>query len=392
MRLRVLLVSACLPLVLWLVLPLASSGQSTLQQRIDATRARIGKKKGTEHVLSSDIAAWSHRIRVLQGRIGNLQQREAALQSDLDRKRTELVSIQGRLRDERARLARLRAKLVVGQRALAQRLVEMYKADKPDVLTVILNSHGFADLLERGDFIQRIADQDRRIVTAVRDAKRDAKATADRLDALERRQQRVTALVLVRRNEVAQVKGQLIGTRVGFEHTRAGKAAALNKVQADRSSLQAHLDDLEKEQAAVQAKLASLAGTPAGTPVTQGSGQLIWPVNGPITGAFGEQRPGHIHAGIDIAAAEGTPIHAADGGKVVLAGWEGGYGNYTCIAHSASFSTCYAHQSSIGVSVGQSVSKGEVIGAVGNTGHSFGAHLHFETRVNGVPQQPLSYL
>ena len=63
---------------------------------------------------------------------------------------------------------------------------------------------------------------------------------------------------------------------------------------------------------------------------------MIWPVNGPITGAFGEQRPGHIHAGIDIAAGEGTPIHAADNGRVVLmqgTGASGGYGNYTCVQH-----------------------------------------------------------
>ena len=77
---------------------------------------------------------------------------------------------------------------------------------------------------------------------------------------------------------------------------------------------------------------------------------------------------------------------------MILAGYNGGYGNYTCIDHGGGVSTCYAHQSAIHVSVGQHVSQGQVIGLVGNTGYSFGAHLHFEVRVNGVATQPLNYL
>ena len=118
---------------------------------------------------------------------------------------------------------------------------------------------------------------------------------------------------------------------------------------------------------------------------------MIWPVNGPVTSPFGP-RWGRLHAGIDIGAPEGTPIRAADDGRVVLAGPQGAYGLYTCVQHSGSLSTCYAHQSSIGTSVGASVSKGQVIGAVGNTGRSFGAHLHFETRVSGGPVNPFNYL
>ncbi len=103
-------------------------------------------------------------------------------------------------------------------------------------------------------------------------------------------------------------------------------------------------------------------------------------------------RWGRLHAGIDIGAAEGTPIRAADSGKVVLLGWTGGYGNYTCVQHSASMATCYAHQSRYGTSMGANVSKGQVIGYVGNTGNSFGAHLHFEVRINGSPVDPMGYL
>ena len=104
-----------------------------------------------------------------------------------------------------------------------------------------------------------------------------------------------------------------------------------------------------EDLASLQAEQARVAGALQGSPgpIKQGSGQLIWPVNGPVTGVFGEVRPGHMHAGIDIAVPEGTPIRAADSGRVALMGYVGGYGNYTCVQHTASMSTCYGHQSEL---------------------------------------------
>ena len=114
-------------------------------------------------------------------------------------------------------------------------------------------------------------------------------------------------------------------------------------------------------------------------------------MNGPIASPFG-MRWGRLHAGIDIAVPAGTPIRAADSGRVVLMGWVGGYGNYTCIQHTSSLSTCYGHQSRFGTSNGAAVQQGQVIGYVGCTGHCFGDHLHFETRINGSPVDPMGYL
>jgi murein DD-endopeptidase MepM/ murein hydrolase activator NlpD len=148
-------------------------------------------------------------------------------------------------------------------------------------------------------------------------------------------------------------------------------------------------------QAQVEAQLrAAQAGPSVGAgPIRHGSGQLIWPVNGPITSPFCERRPWEAcHPGIDIGVPSGTPIRAADGGRVAIAGWEGGYGNYTCIQHTASLSTCYGHQSVIKVSVGESVSQGQIIGLTGCTGLCFGPHLHFEVRINGGVVNPLNYL
>src|SRR3954464_1411334 len=226
MRVRVLVACVVLPAVLWAVLPVGSLGAprlSSIQHKIDVTEGLIGRKRGTERLLTTQISAYNSRIGALQGRISTLTSRETRIQADLDRKRAELQRLQSELRFQRARLVRLRARLEVARTSLSRRMVEIYESDRPDIVTVILNSKGFADLLEREDFIRRISDQDRQVIRLVVTARQDATATAARLAVLEGRQQRVTAAVLERRNELASVRGRLIGTRVGYEKTREGK-------------------------------------------------------------------------------------------------------------------------------------------------------------------------
>ena len=401
MRLRVLLAAVALPLALWASLPLVSSGATpqaelnSLQSRIDAARKKIGAKKGTERMLSSQIAGYQRRIGRLQAKIGTLASRQDIIQADLDIKRAELERLRSDLRSERARLVRLRSRLDETRRVLRSRLVEIFKAGKPDLVTVILNSDGFADLLERSEFIARISDQDRRIVTLVSAARVDAVRSEKRLSRLEDRQQVVTEVVQKRRDEIAAIKMQLIGTRVGYSRTKAGKDAALDKTRSDRANLQDHVESLEAASKKITGQLNKAQQQNAGDlPIRKGNGSMIYPINAPLSSPFGP-RWGRLHAGIDLSAAEGTPIRAADGGKVVLmqgTGASGGYGNYTCVQHTATMSTCYAHQSRFGTSTGANVSQGQVIGYVGNTGNSFGAHLHFEVRINGSPVNPLNYL
>jgi murein DD-endopeptidase MepM/ murein hydrolase activator NlpD len=389
-RLRVLLLVVSLPLLLWAVLPLPSSG-APLQSRIEAKRQQVESKRQRERVLAGDVAQWSRRINLLQGDIATLQARQVRLQADLDAKRAELARIQERLRQERLRLARLRSRLAEGREALATRLVELYKADRPDYVTVILEADGYADLLERTEFMRRVGEQDRRIIEFVQLNKAEATATAKRLDGLEERQQRITATVAARRDQVAAIKGKLVDRRENYESARSQKATMLASTREQRHDLEGDLKELEAANARVQAQLAGVGGTAPAGPVRAGAGGLVWPVNGPIVSPFGP-RWGRLHAGVDIAAPAGTPIRASASGKVVLLGWTGGYGNYTCIAHGGALSTCYAHQSRYATSSGASVSKGQVIGYVGCTGHCFGDHVHFETRINGTPVNPAGYL
>lgn len=111
-----------------------------------------------------------------------------------------------------------------------------------------------------------------------------------------------------------------------------------------------------------------------------------WPTQGTVTQVFWSWHPG-----IDIANGYGTPEVAADGGRVVFAGW-GAYGIYVEIDHGNGFSTVYGHMSKTEVAAGQHVMAGQLIGLMGATGRATGSHLHFEVRYNGVPQNPIDYL
>jgi murein DD-endopeptidase MepM/ murein hydrolase activator NlpD len=99
-----------------------------------------------------------------------------------------------------------------------------------------------------------------------------------------------------------------------------------------------------------------------------------------------------MHTGMDFRGNAGDPIYATAAGKVVKAGWEGGYGQMVEVDHGEGLSTRYGHMSEIGVTVGQTVRAGEVIGRVGSTGRSTGPHLHYEVRVNGEPVNPEKFL
>src|SRR5829696_8423542 len=325
-----------LAVMAFLVLPLPGVS-APLSTRIEQKRDQIDRRKAREGVLSTTIQRFSTRISAVQGEIAATERRLARAQSSLDRQKAKLLEVRNRLEEARDRLERLRSELATARRVLAKRLVEIYKADSPDALTVILSADGFGDLLER--------------------------------------------------DQIAAVESQLVGARDQLASARADKRGALAQVRDSRVRLEGDLAALEREQARVQA---AIQGASGGS-FKQGSGQLSWPVSGAVVSPFG-MRWGRLHAGIDIAVPSGTAIHAADGGRVILMGWVGGYGNYTCIQHTGTLSTCYAHQSSFATSNGASVSQGQVVGYVGCTGHCFGDHLHFETRVNGSPVDPMGYL
>lgn len=141
--------------------------------------------------------------------------------------------------------------------------------------------------------------------------------------------------------------------------------------------------------------------TAAATGLTPGSASLegfIMPTAGRIGSGFGPRvhpiyGTTRQHQGVDIGARTGNPIWASKNGRVIFAGWKGGYGNTVVMVHGdGTVTTLYAHMSVIHASVGDRIDQGEVIGEIGSTGLSTGPHLHFEVRVNGTPRDPVAFL
>jgi murein DD-endopeptidase MepM/ murein hydrolase activator NlpD len=374
-----------LGLTAFLLLPMPGMG-APLSDRIQQKQQQIESAKRKEGVLTTTIQGFSSRIAGLQGQIRNTQRQLDRAQSDLNRQKETLLAVRDRLQQARDRLERLRRELAQARRVLAARLVEIYKSDPPDALTVILESDGFGDLLERAEFVRRISDQDRQITDRVRDLRDTAQGQAQQLAKLEEREQLAAERILQQRDQIASAQGQLVSSRNQLASARSDKQGVLADVRSQKNAAMEDLASLQAQQARIAGALQAAPG-----PIKHGTGSLIWPVNGPVVSPFG-MRWGRLHAGIDIAVPSGTPIRAADSGTVVLMGWVGGYGNYTCVQHTASMSTCYAHQERFATSQGASVSQGQVIGYTDCTGHCLGPHLHFEVRINGTPVDPLGYL
>jgi murein DD-endopeptidase MepM/ murein hydrolase activator NlpD len=194
---------------------------------------------------------------------------------------------------------------------------------------------------------------------------------------------RVTHLVALRKSALADAQA-----------ARAADVKEYQAAQAASAKLAAHLRALARARA--------LAAAASHTSVARASSaRFLWPTAGQFTSPFGwrmhpifhEMR---FHAGIDIGAAYGTSVWAADDGQVVYAGYASGYGTLVLISHGTvngkDLTTGYAHMSELDVSVGQSVSRGQQVGRIGNEGNSTGPHLHFEVRLDGEPVDPLNWV
>ncbi len=374
----------------------STAAAADLQDQLDAKQTQLEEVREREGVLTTTISRFGEEIDRLTQEVAAIRNHEAAVAARLASVQAELDGAVERLGAAHDRLVEIRAQLQRALVDLRERLVAMYESGTPDAISVIIGSSGVDDLAARTEYLERIRGMDEAVVGRVRDLRNEAKSLVTEL-----REAKLT--IESARDEIAAEERALASARASLE----SRQAELHQARASRVSaleqIGAHEEELEGSVAAIQSELAAqLAATgsaplPAG-PIQEGSGGLIWPVSGPITSGFGGRDIGagyEDHPGVDIGVPEGTPIRAAAAGTVVLQQSEaesGGYGNFTCVDHGGGLSTCYAHQSSFAVSAGESVGQGEVIGYVGSTGYSTGAHLHFEVRIYGQVTDPMGYL
>jgi murein DD-endopeptidase MepM/ murein hydrolase activator NlpD len=267
-------------------------------------------------------------------------------------------------------------------------------------LNVLVGARGPQDAMDRLGLVDQVMQKQQDSVDDLIGARRVARTEQDRAGlakrvAEEAESEAADKLAAAKRAQVAAQQASAAVVRLA-----QSRRSALVVARSQRSAVLAKYEQARAEEARIQNALRNYDHK-TGDGGDYLGGDLRMPVRGWKSSNFGNRydpyyRVWQLHAGTDFAAGGGTPIHAAASGRVMQTGWYGGYGNYTCIDHGKEdgrrFSTCYGHQSKILVYDGEYVRRGEVIGRVGTTGASTGYHLHFETRFDGVPKDPLNYL
>ena len=336
---------------------------------------QIGDAQNRVSDLSGAVSAASGQLSQLNSSIAGLEHQISRIQADLDAKRAQLIKLRGQLSAARTRLAQLQAFEAHAESVLSQQLVNTYESDRPDLVTVVLESTGFQDLLERLSFASRIQKQDVRIVKEVRAARRAVAAQAIRLGKLEARQQVLTAQVLKQRNSLARSRLHLVRQQLAVAQIRHEKASQLASARDKVSSLQGQLSKIEAAQAPA-APSASAASASASAPSSAGFTFPLPKDAASPPGTWSEDQ------GVDISAPGDTPEFAVCSGTIVLHGI-GGFGPdapvLACDSSIDGYSYVYyghagpANQLPVGTHVGA----GEVMSSVGPgiVGISTGPHL-----------------
>lgn len=319
------------------------------------------------------------------------KQQLGTTQSSIHATTAEIALQEKRLQQASQQLKRLEQELVktaatyqVQQRAMVARLRFLQRQRGSDGLAVLLQSQNLNDFLDRRYQLQRVYQSDRQLLAHL---KRET-------DAIEQKRNQVES----QKNEIALIRQQLQAQKLDFQQDAKEQQTLINRLRLDRKALEAAEEQLAKDSDNIAALIQQRLGTfNPGINWQRGKGVLSYPCDAPLTSGFGYRMHPILgytkfHSGLDFGADYGTPIRAAGPGKVLFAGWYGGYGQTVILDHGNQITTLYGHAEEIYVSEGQTIQRGTPIAAVGSTGLSTGPHLHFEVRVSGEPIDPLEYL
>lgn len=229
------------------------STSGSLESRIAASRAREGK-------LRSGVGADTHQIEGFQGNIDDLQARLSALESSLSVERSVLSSLRAQLRTARAHLGSLQVQLARDRQVLVAQVVASYESPPPDIATVILQAHGFADLIERVNDLQAISRENATATIHVAQEQKLVTAQTKRLAALEASHARETSAVLVQRDEVAQLHLALVNRQLQYIRARDRKGSELEALQSHKRSLESELNRLAAKELAAEGVAGAYTG------------------------------------------------------------------------------------------------------------------------------------
>lgn len=344
--------------------------------QLDEIQQKLGEKDAQLEDKKKEISNAMERLILTQEELAEAKRKLAAIES-----RQQALSI--KIRQNEAALAAKQKEYDKSRSVYKKRLRDIYENGQVNYLDVLLGAADFRDFSSRMYLLQRVIRRDFALI--------------DRLE--EQRE-----ALLQQKAELDDIRKQLAAAHAESQKEKeivAQKTVERQKLYeqalAEKAQLDAEYEELQRNSQEITAMIQRMEQEGRMMPQAGGTGQLAWPVNGEITSPFGWRvhpiwGTQIFHAGLDIGADYGDPVHAADSGTVVFAGWMGGYGNAVMIDHGSGMVTLYGHNSSITVGEGEQVSKGQTIALAGSTGNSTGPHCHFEVRIHGEVVSPLQYL
>ena len=344
--------------------------------QLDEIQQKLGEKDAQLEDKKKEISNAMERLILTQEELAEAKRKLAAIES-----RQQALSI--KIRQNEAALAAKQKEYDKSRSVYKKRRRDIYENGQVNYLDVLLGAADFRDFSSRMYLLQRVIRRDFALI--------------DRLE--EQRE-----ALLQQKAELDDIRKQLAAAHAESQKEKeivAQKTVERQKLYeqalAEKAQLDAEYEELQRNSQEITAMIQRMEQEGRMMPQAGGTGQLAWPVNGEITSPFGWRvhpiwGTQIFHAGLDIGADYGDPVHAADSGTVVFAGWMGGYGNAVMIDHGGGMVTLYGHNSSITVGEGEQVSKGQTIALAGSTGNSTGPHCHFEVRIHGEVVSPLQYL
>ena len=326
-----------------------------------AAEAKIEEFKSAISAAQGKVDEIFNKVNEVEGQIKKLESTIATLDAEKVKLEQDIV-----VKEKEVKVAT--EKFDKKKEDVYNRARQVYEDGDVDYTSVILESENLTDFINSSEYYTIIKEQE---TNRVNEVKKEREKLEEQKTALE------TSKVALETNkkEAETQKGSL-----GIEKEKL--SASKNEIEAAKATMSEQLNAEQATLAGINAQLNQAVATYGGPANYTGNGQFTWPVPSStnVSSEYGA-RWGTLHAGLDIAAPTGAPIVAAEAGTVVMAesgGYGGGFGTFAVINHGGGLMTLYGHMSSLSVSPGQTVSRGQTIGAVGNTGNSFGAHLHFQ--------------
>jgi septal ring factor EnvC (AmiA/AmiB activator) len=348
-----------------------------LKAELENERKLAAKLRGEENKVLEELESVDKRLDVMKRYLVTLEAQEQALDQHLAELATEIDARQ--------------AELDASHDRLAYRIRQLYKQGRPTLVEVAFTSESLPDLFRQVDFMMRMADEEKRLMTEIEQTK---------LDLMSARQE-----VEKRHLEARQVRAEEDRERSALIDLRAARGSHLHRIRTERHAHEAAAAELAAAQKELEQLIRTLESrlrqegefVPLHGPFADARGRLPWPARGAIVKKYGEHVDREhltktFNNGIDIGAAAGSPIRVVADGKVAFRDWLAGYGNFVVVNHGGGYYTLYAHAADFSVTVGQVVSSGDVIGHVGETGSIDGTKLHFEIRRESQSIDPTRWL